>query len=154
MLFRSQNKRRLFGVFGDVTFGWDNMLYLQLTARKDWSSTLPLNKNSFFYPGATLSWIFTELIPKNNILDFGKVRLAYGKTGNDASAYLTSLRFAQAFANGYYGTDIAKFPMNATNSFLAYSIMPSTDLRPEMTTEFETGVNLAFLGNRINVDIV
>ncbi len=151
-LLESQNKRRLFGVFGDVTFGWDNMLYLQLTARKDWSSTLPLNKNSFFYPGATLSWIFTELIPKNNILDFGKVRLAYGKTGNDASAYLTSLRFAQAFANGYYGTDIAKFPMNATNSFLAYSIMPSTDLRPEMTTEFETGVNLAFLGNRINVD--
>ncbi|MDD4533991.1 MAG: SusC/RagA family TonB-linked outer membrane protein [Prevotella sp.] len=151
-LEESQSKRRLIGLFGDVTFGWDNMLYLQLTARKDWSSTLPLNKNSFFYPGATLSWLFTELIPKNNILDFGKLRLALGKTGNDADPYYTSMRFVQAFANGYYGTDIAKFPMNASNSFLASSIMPSTDLRPEMTTEFETGLNLAFLGNRINVD--
>jgi outer membrane receptor protein involved in Fe transport len=128
------------------------MIYLDLTARNDWSSTLPLSKNSYFYPGATLSWIFTKLIPKNKILDFGKIRLAYGKTGNDASPYQTGHRFTQGWADGYYGSDIIKFPFAGLNSFQAYHIIGGSDLKPEMTTEFEVGLNLAFLGNRINID--
>ncbi|MBQ2332610.1 MAG: TonB-dependent receptor, partial [Prevotella sp.] len=151
-LSESQSKRRLVGLFGDITLGWDEMLYLGLTARNDWSSTLPLNKNSYFYPGATLSWIFTRLIPKNNILDFGKLRLAYGKTGNDASPYLTSARFIQGTSRAYYGSDVAKFPLGGINAFQASSTIGSSELKPEMTTEYEIGLNLAFLGNRINVD--
>ena len=152
MLEEHQQKRRLVGLFGDITLGWDDMLYLELTARNDWSSTLPLEKNSYFYPGATLSWIFTKLIPKNKILDFGKIRLAYGKTGNDASPYLTGHRFTQGWANGYYGSDIIKFPFNGLNAFQATSSIGSTDLKPEMTSEFEVGLNLALLQNRINID--
>jgi TonB-linked SusC/RagA family outer membrane protein len=151
-LSESQSKRRAVGAFADVTFGWDDMLYLGLTGRNDWSSTLPIDKNSYFYPGATLSWIFTRLIPKNKILDFGKLRLAYGKTGNDADVYLTSPNFVQGTARGYYGRDIAKFPMNGTNSFQADYLIGSSDLKPEMTTEFEVGINFALLDNRINVD--
>ena len=151
-LSESQSKRRLVGLFGDITLGWDEMIYLGLTARNDWSSTLPLNKNSYFYPGATLSWIFTRLIPKNNILDFGKLRLAYGKTGNDASPYLTSARFIQGTSRAYYGSDVAKFPLGGINAFQASSTIGSSELKPEMTTEYEIGLNLAFLGNRINVD--
>jgi len=152
MLEEHQQKRRLVGLFGDITIGWDEMLFLDLTARNDWSSTLPLNKNSYFYPGATLSWIFTKLIPKNNILDFGKLRLAYGKTGNDANPYLTGHRFEQSWANGYYGSDILKFPFAGLNAFQARTTIGSTDLKPEMTTEFELGLNFALFGNRINVD--
>ena len=152
MLEEHQQKRRLVGLFGDITIGWDEMLFLDLTARNDWSSTLPLNKNSYFYPGATLSWIFTKLIPKNNILDFGKLRLAYGKTGNDANPYLTGHRFEQSWANGYYGNDILKFPFAGLNAFQARTTIGSTDLKPEMTTEFELGLNFALFGNRINVD--
>ena len=151
-LSESQSKRRLVGLFGDITLGWDEMIYLGLTARNDWSSTLPLNKNSYFYPGATLSWIFTRLIPKNNILDFGKLRLAYGKTGNDASPYLTSARFIQGTSRAYYGSDVAKFPLGGVNAFQAASTIGSSDLNPEMTTEYEIGLNLAFFGNRINID--
>ena len=151
-LSEGQSKRRLVGLFGDITLGWDEMLYLGLTARNDWSSTLPLNKNSYFYPGATLSWIFTRLIPKNNILDFGKLRLAYGKTGNDASPYLTSARFIQGTSRAYYGSDVAKFPLGGVNAFQAASTIGSSDLKPEMTTEYEIGLNLAFFGNRINID--
>ena len=151
-LSESQSKRRLVGLFGDITLGWDEMIYLGLTARNDWSSTLPLNKNSYFYPGATLSWIFTRLIPKNNILDFGKLRLAYGKTGNDASPYLTSARFIQGTSRAYYGSDVAKFPLGGVNAFQAASTIGSSDLKPEMTTEYEIGLNLAFFGNRINID--
>ena len=151
-LSESQSKRRLVGLFGDVTLGWDEMLYLNLTARNDWSSTLPINANSYFYPGATLSWIFTRLIPKNDILEFGKLRLAYGKTGNDADPYQTAVRFIQGTSRAYYGTDVAKFPMNGVNSFQASSTIGSSDLKPEMTTEYEVGLNLALLKNRINID--
>ena len=151
-LSESQSKRRLVGLFGDVTIGWDEMLYLGLTARNDWSSTLPLEKNSYFYPGVTLSWIFTKLIPKNNILDFGKVRLAYGKTGNDADPYRTAARFVQGTSRAYYGADVAKFPMAGINAFQASSTIGSSDLKPEMTSEFEVGLNLAFFDNRINID--
>ena len=147
-----QSKRRNVGLLADLTLGWDEMLFLELTARNDWSSTLPLEKNSYFYPGATLSWIFTKLIPKNNILDFGKLRLAYGKTGNDANVYQVFPRYVQAYSNGYYGSDLTKFPFNGINAFQPAATVGSTSLKPEMTTEFEIGLNLAFLQNRINID--
>ena len=151
-LSENQSKRRLVGLFGDVTIGWDDMIYLGLTARNDWSSTLPIDANSYFYPGATLSWIFTKLIPENKILDFGKLRLAYGKTGNDADPYQTSARYEQGTSRAYYGADVAKFPMSGVNAFQARNTIGSSDLKPEMTTEYEIGLNLAFLNNRINID--
>ncbi|MCF0203089.1 MAG: SusC/RagA family TonB-linked outer membrane protein [Bacteroidaceae bacterium] len=152
LLSESQSMRRLVGLFADVTIGWDETIFLDVTARNDWSSTLPMEKNSFFYPGATLSYIFTNHLPKNNVLTFGKVRVAYGRTGNDANVYQTALRYTQAYANGYYGSDIAQFPMNGVNSFQAASTIGSTTLKPEMTDEFEAGINLAFFNNRINID--
>ncbi|MCH5309352.1 MAG: SusC/RagA family TonB-linked outer membrane protein [Prevotella sp.] len=151
-LSENQSKRRLVGLFGDVTIGWDEMLYLGLTARNDWSSTLPIDANSFFYPGATLSWIFSRLIPENNVLTFGKLRAAYGKTGNDASAYQIYPNFAQAYSNGYYGSYLTNFPFNGINAFQASSTIGSSSLKPEMTTEYEVGLNVALFKNRINVD--
>ena len=151
-LSEGQDKRRQVGLFGDVTIGWDEMLYLGLTARNDWSSTLPIDANSFFYPGATLSWIFSRLIPKNDVLTFGKVRLAYGKTGNDASSYQVYPRFTQGYSNGYYGSYLTQFPFHGVNAFQATASIGSASLRPEMTTEYEAGLNVAFFKNRINID--
>ena len=152
LIEEQQSKRRLVGLFGDVTFGWDEMLYLNLTARNDWSSTLPINANSYFYPGATLSWIFTKVLPENNVLTFGKVRMAYGKTGNDANPYYTSARYVQAFSDGYYISNVSAFPMNGTNAFQASSVAASNTLKPEMTSETELGLNLQFFGGRIGLD--
>ena len=151
-LTEGQSKRRLIGLFGDVTVGFDDMLYLNLTARNDWSSTLPVGGNSYFYPGVTLSWIFTELLPKNNILSFGKARLAFGRTGADTDPYRTSYNYVQGFASGYYANDIAQFPMNGTNAFQLSGTAGSLTLRPEMNEEFEAGLNLQFLNNRIGID--
>lgn len=148
----SKSLRRLLGVYGDITLGWDDSIFLELTARNDWSSTLPLAHNHYFYPGATLSWIFTNYLPKNNILSFGKVRAAYGKTGSDAGVYYTNPTYAQASYGGIYGTGIAKFPMNGSNAFRRGTSIPATELRPEMTTEFEVGANLRFFEGRIGVD--
>ena len=151
-LAENQSKRRLVGLFGDVTLGWDEMIYLGLTARNDWSSTLPMGNNNYFYPGATLSWIFSKLIPENKILTFGKLRLAYGKTGNDASTYLTNPNFVQAYSDGYYGSNLTKFPFHGVNAFQASNTVGSASLKPEMTTEYEAGLNVALFKNRINVD--
>ena len=148
----SQSKRRLVGLFGDVTIGWDDMIYLNATARNDWSSTLPIGKNSFFYPGATLSWIFTRLIPENDILSFGKMRLAYGKTGNDASPYLTALSYIQGVSNGTYVAPNISFPLNGANAYQTSNTLGSDKLRPEMTSEFEVGMNLQFFNGRFGID--
>ena len=150
-LSEGQLKRRLVGLFGDINIGWDNMLFLNLTARNDWSSTLPVGNNHYFYPGATLSWVFTELC-KNKVLTFGKARLAYGKTGNDAGAYMTSASYTQGGANGYYVSGIIGFPMNGTNAFQASSTIGSSSLKPEMTTELEAGLNLQFFDGRFGID--
>lgn len=153
LLSEGQSKRRLVGLFGDVSLSWDEMLFLSLTARNDWSSTLPIKDNSFFYPGATLSWLFSNLIPKNDYLSMGKVRLAFGKTGNDAAVYQTGSRYVQAYADGYYGYDLVKFPFNGTNAFQAYRVIGSSTLKPEMTTEVEAGLNLALFKGRVNIDL-
>ena len=148
----AQSKRRSIGLFGDITFGYDDQLFIDLTARNDWSSTLPLDKNSYFYPGITASWIFTEIIPKNKVLSFGKIRAAYGMTGNDAGVYLTNPSFEQGFANtGYLGSAIS-FPVNGTNAFIASSTLGSGTLRPEMTSEAEAGLNMQFFGGRLGFD--
>jgi len=148
----SQSKRRLIGLFGDVTLGWDETVFLELTARNDWSSTLPLDNNNYFYPGATLSAIFTNWLPKNNILSFGKIRLAYGKTGNDAGVYNIYPTFSQASFSGTYGSGIAAFPINGINAFRRGYSIASPTLKPEMTTEFEVGTNLQFFNGRIGID--
>lgn len=151
-LAESTMMRRLVGLFGDVTLGWDNWLYLDLTARNDWSSTLPKEDRSFFYPGATLSAIFTKFIPDNRVLTFGKVRLAYGKTGNDASPYYTATSYVQAVTTSRYAGDVITFPFNGKNAFMASSTAGAKTLRPEMTQEFEVGTNLKLFGGRIDID--
>ncbi len=147
-----QSKRRLVGLWGNVNLSWGEKVFLDLTARNDWSSTLPQDDNSFFYSGATVSYLFTEDLPKNDILTFGKVRLAIGKTGNDADPYMINAAYTQAFANGYYGSGIANFPMSGVNAFQKEATAGSTSLKPEMTTEFEVGTNLGFFDGRFGVD--
>lgn len=136
--------RRLMGVFGQVDLSWRNMLYVTLTARNDWSSTLPKENRSFFYPGVTGSFIFTELLDEDmkDILSFGKVRMAWGKTGNDANVYMTKPVYGQSSNRIPFGS--LNFPLGGVNAFSAGNILGSNSLSPEMTTEFEVGLNMAF----------
>ena len=147
------SKRRLIGLLGDVTVGWKDMVFFGYSFRNDWSSTLPIDANSYFYQGVTASFIFTELIPQNNILSFGKVRLAYGTTGNDASPYCTADSFVQSYANAYYGANVAKFPINGINAYHKAATAGNQTLKPEMTNEAEAGLNLQFLNGRFGLDV-
>ncbi len=149
-LSESWSKRRLVGLFGDVTLGWDEFLFLDVTARNDWSSTLPMKMNSYFYPGVTLSGIFTKFIENKDILSFGKVRMAYGKTGSDAGVYQTLTTYSTA--GTYSLTGGLSFPLNGINAFQQSTSSGNGVLRPEMTTEFELGANLKFFNGRIDID--
>lgn len=137
----SQNKmrKRLFGVYGDLRLAYKNMLYLSVTGRNDWSSTLPKQNQSFFYPSYSGSFVFTELLPQSNILSFGKLRASWAEVGKDAPAYQTNtylfgpeLTIGGGFRNSWTrGNDV---------------------LKPETTVSKEFGVDLRFLNNRIGID--
>ena len=149
-----QWKRRLYGVYAQTEVAWKNQLYLTLTARNDWSSTLPKENRSFFYPGVTVSYLFSELLKeKTPWLSFGKLRLAWGKTGNDASVYMTDPYYVQGLFDSS-GWAESKFPFSktGTNAYTVGNVLGSNTLSPEMTTETEVGVQLAFFKNRISVD--
>ncbi len=151
--YESINLRRLMGVFGQVDLSWKNMLYVTATARNDWSSTLPKGNRAFFYPGVTGSFIFTEVIGDNfkDWFTFGKVRLAYGKTGNDANTYMIDPVYAQATGAGS-GFGSVNFPLRGVNAFTQGNVLGNQNLSPEITTEYEVGLSLAFLKGRITLD--
>ena len=149
-------KRRLYGIYGQAELAWKNMAYLTLTARNDWSSTLPKENRSFFYPGVTASLLFSELFKEDlrKIINFGKIRAAWGKTGNDADVYMTQSVYAQAASSsGGWATSAFPFAKTGTNAYTAGNTLGSIDLSPEMTTEFEVGLNMAFFQNRFSFDV-
>ena len=145
--------KRLVGLYGQVEGSYKDMVFLTLTGRNDWSSTLPKDNRSYFYPGVTASFVFTELLPKDvkDIISFGKVRAAWGKTGNDADWYLTKTVYAQAAASSS-GFGTISFPLAGVNAFTLSNVMGNSTLKPEMTTEFELGLNMAFFHNRLAFD--
>ena len=149
-----QWKRRLVGAYGQAELSWKNQAYLTLTARNDWSSTLPKENRSFFYPGITASYIFSELTKESAPwLSFGKVRFAWGKTGNDADVYMVYPYYVRGNFNSSGWAD-SSFPFSktGTNAYTVGNVLGSEDLSPEMTTETEVGLQLAFLQNRISLD--
>jgi TonB-linked SusC/RagA family outer membrane protein len=128
-------------VFASASFGFKNFLYVDLTARNDWSSTLPAENNSYFYPSVSSSFVFSELLPRSNVLSFGKLRASWAQVGNDTDPY----RLANTYFSlpNFRGSGAASLP-NAQNN---------PNLRPENTTSFEVGTQLNFLRNRIRLDV-
>ena len=150
-----QWKRRYLGVFAALQADWKNMLFLTVNLRNDWSSTLPKGNRSFFYPGITGSWLFSELLSPEakNTLTYGKLRLAWGKTGNDADVYMTNSVYGQAGASSSgWGESNFPFTKTGTNAYTVGNVLGSQNLSPEMTTEFEVGLQMAFFQNRLSLD--
>ncbi|WP_321318498.1 SusC/RagA family TonB-linked outer membrane protein [Labilibaculum sp.] len=155
----SHSKRRLIGVYANVDFSYRNYAYLTLTARNDWSSTLPLEQNDYFYPGVTGSFLITDFLKYNDIdtgiLSFAKVRAAYGMTGNDADAYSVYDRYVSATSDnpGYPNIDDLSFPIGGVNSYSASNRLGNPDLKNELTKEFELGFEAQFFNNRFGFDV-
>ena len=137
----SASQKRLIGLFGEFRASWKNLLYVTVTGRNDWTSTLPIENRSYFYPSVSGSFVFTELLPKNDILTFGKVRASWAKVGKDTGAYETntSLWPVGTYLGGKVGVG------NSWTRGNPY-------LKPEMTKSTEVGVELGLLKNRLRVD--
>ncbi|MBN2348900.1 MAG: SusC/RagA family TonB-linked outer membrane protein [Bacteroidales bacterium] len=147
-------QRRLSGLFADVTFGYANWAFINLTGRNDWSSTLPVESNNYFYPGITGSVIVSDAIPAldNSILSYLKLYGGISKIGNDADVYLTASTFE---VNPSWGNNLGQVstPFNGTAALAAGDLLGNNNLKPEFTTEYEIGLDFGFLNNKIGVDL-
>ncbi|CAN5464630.1 SusC/RagA family TonB-linked outer membrane protein [soil metagenome] len=149
----SSSLRRLIGFFGDVTLGWRDAVFLNVTGRNDISSTLPVANRSYFYPSASLSVVFTDLVDiDSNLLSYGKLRLNAARVGSDEAPYQLDFRFFPVSSVfGQFNTAV-QFPYFGNTGFNASATVPPSDLRPQQQTTFEIGTELGFLNDRINLD--
>lgn len=127
-------------VYGSLELGYDNFLFLNVTDRNDWSSTIPLENNSYNYPSVNASYVFTEHL-KLSWLNFGKLRIGYSQIGADAEPFKTLL---------YYSTNGA---VNNQPLGQLGDVIPNSQLEPLQIKEFEVGAQLALFKSRMNVDV-
>ncbi len=147
-------RRRLVGAYGEVGVSYKSLLYLTVTGRNDWSSTMPANHKSYFYPSVSGSFLFSELLPKNNVLSYGKLRANFAMVGSDTDPYALSLTFSpqSSYFLQYLGSDAGKIPHGGLLAYSVTGTYPSPGLEPQMKTEYEIGTDLRFFNNRLRLD--
>jgi TonB-linked SusC/RagA family outer membrane protein len=156
---QSSTLYRIMGGYVNADLGYRDYLYLTLTARNDWSSTLPKESNSYFYPASMLSFIATDFLKQQNIstgpLSFAKLRFAYGRTGKDAPLYAVYERFvpSSVLNPGYPSVDNLSFPLAGINAYTLSNTMNNPKLKPELTDEVEVGAELYFFDRRLGFDV-
>ncbi|PQJ20655.1 SusC/RagA family TonB-linked outer membrane protein [Tenacibaculum sp. SG-28] len=138
-----ERKKGINSIFGLASFGWKDMLFLDLTARNDWSSILPEDNNSYFYPSASMSFVLTELngLNQSNFLNFAKIRASIAQVGNDGDPYSLYDVYNPINPN-FDGNPLYSVPNQRQNP----------NLTNELTTEYEFGVFAKFFGGRLSVD--
>lgn len=132
---QSETRTQLQSVYASATIGFKSMLYLDITGRNDWSSSLP--DQSFFYPSVGLSWVASEIIAAD-WMDFLQLRLSYAVVGNGVAAYAANPLNTIDPVTGLVVVDIAP--------------LPGVSLQPEKSKSFEAGLSFRVLKDRINLD--
>lgn len=136
-------RRRVNSLYGTASVSYKNILFLDVTGRNDWYSTLPEDNNSLFYPSVSTSVVVSDLLNMDyDVLSFLKVRASWAQAGNDAAPY--SLYPVYNFQGGitYNGNPVANAEPNKKNE----------NLRPEVTTSVEVGLDARFWNDRLNLD--
>lgn len=135
------SQRRLWALFGDLSFDYKSWLFINLTGRNDWSSTLPVEHRSYFYPSVSTSFIFTDALGmQSNFLNFGKIRASFAQVGNDADPY--SLKNTYILGDPFLDQPTITTPTTGMNP----------NLKPEKSKEIELGTELQFFESRIGLD--
>ena len=139
----SESRRQTNSLYAQGQASWSNYLFLDVTGRNDWSSTLPADNNSFFYPSVSGSFIFTDAFPHmplRSLLSYGKLRGSWAQVGSDADPYLLQVTYSA-------GTPFGSIPR-----FSVPNQVPSQTLLPEKTNSWEVGTELRFLDDRVSLD--
>jgi TonB-linked SusC/RagA family outer membrane protein len=159
----SSSIRRLLGYYGQLSLAYNDYLFVDLTGRADQSSTLPVKNNTFFYPSATVGFVFSDALKiQSDIFSYGKVRANYAKVGRDAPPYSLN----STYVVSSYGNNVANFnfPFTATPNgstspvtYAGYNLSSTAGggetLQPEFTRSYEVGTNLGFFNNRVSFDL-
>ena len=136
----SRQEKEIRSIYGMAQVSYKDRLYLDVTGRNDWSSTLPEKNNSYFYPSVSLSAIISEMLALPRPVSFAKLRLGIAQVGNDTDPY--NLLDTYTFDTAWGDNLIAKESTSIANS----------DLEPEKSTTYEIGTDLRFFNNRLGVD--
>jgi TonB-linked SusC/RagA family outer membrane protein len=132
-----KTQKAINSVYATSQFSYDEKIFLDITGRNDWSSTLPFKNNSFFYPSVSTSFLLDELMPLPRTISFAKVRVSWAQVGNDTRPYQTDKYYDKIYGNSF------------TNS----STLFNADLKPEITSSAEAGIDLRLFQNRIGLDL-
>lgn len=133
-------QKEIQSLYGSVELSFQEMFFLNATARNDWFSTVAKDNYSFFYPSVSASFVFSEAL-KADWLTFGKLRVAYANVGGDTDPYATKL---------YYNVNAAKINGNPIGGF--DNILPNTTLKPLSVSEIEAGLELKLFDGRLSLD--
>ncbi len=149
----STSQYRTAAIFGDVHLAWKDMLYLGLTGRNDWATTMPEANLSAFYPSVSLGFVFTELSAfEGSFLSFGKLRASAARTANIAGAYNTTNYFDSA-ETGDGWTNGASFPYQGQAGFQVGTTLGSPDLKHETMDSWEVGLEARLFRSRLGFDV-
>lgn len=139
----SYSKKEIQSVFGNASVGWKSMLYIDVTGRNDWSSTLPAANRSYFYPSVGLSGIISEMVKLPEVIDYLKLRASWAKVGNDTNPYQLSYVYSNSTSIVNGGTVLE---MKLPDTY------PLRDLKPEETVSYEFGLDYRMFKNRLGID--
>lgn len=128
-------------LFGSLSLSFANQLFIDFTGRNDWSSSLPNDNNSYFYPSASLAWVFNKTVFQNSDwFSCGKLRLGWAQVGNDTAPY----RVTNTLTLG--------IPFKGDGRVSVNDELQNPKLKNETTTTWEVGAELSFLKRRVNLD--
>ncbi len=134
-------QKKVNSLYGTLDFNYKKAIFLGITSRNDWSSALPLENNSYFYPSVSLSTLVSELIHLPAAIPFFKLRGSWAQVSNDLAVYSTTPVYNNA----------VNWNSNASVSFPGSQLNP--DIRPETSKTWELGSDIRFLKNRVGLDI-
>lgn len=138
-------RRKMNSLYGSLQLNWDGYLFLDVTARNDWSSTMSKANRSYFYPSVSISGVISEMIPKiggslPEWLTFAKVRASYAEVGNDLDPY-------QLYNNYTVGKDD-----NGNTTAAPGQVLYNSNVRSELIKSWEAGFDIRFFNNRLGID--
>jgi TonB-linked SusC/RagA family outer membrane protein len=135
--------KQMNSVYFTGQLAYENYLFVDVTGRNDWSSTLGTKNQSFFYPSVASSFVFSDVAKwGKEFLSYGKLRASYAEAGNDASPYQTKAGYTVTSSVTYNDQPFANIRTN----------IPLTDLKNELTRSYEFGTELRFFQNRMSLD--
>ena len=148
----SVGKSRTVGFYGNLSFDYKSMVYLNATVRNDIVSTMPNGSRSFTYPSVSAGFIFTQLEPlnNNNVLSFGKIRASYAEVGQ-AGSYIPEVYLKGGAGSGFLNDGIT-FPLGKETGYMPNSTLYDPNLMPQNTKTWELGIELRFLDSRLGFD--